>query len=220
MIDCIGHKDLSILDIGCGGGHLVSALLNKGINAKGLDISKDMIAYGNKQISLINDKEPLDVVGSEEDLIKAIEMTEHNVISSIGVIEHLRDPVRFLEAVKKSKAEYFFACVPMFSLSVYIENVFKSIYPRNLSGGHTHLFTNDSLKWMYGHFELDPISEWRFGSDFMDLFRSLMVTVRENKASETFLDKLNYNLGKNIDSLQNVIDQSNFCSEVHFLVRT
>ena len=189
MIDSIGHSDLSVLDVGCGGGHLVSALLNKGIDARGLDISKDMIAYGNKQINLLNDKDPLESVRSEEDLIRAVEMTEHNIITSIGLIEHLRNPRRFLEVVKNSKAEYLFACVPMFSLSVYIENVFKSIYPRNLSGGHTHLFTNDSLKWMYDHFELDPISEWRFGSDIMDLFRSILVTVKDDNASDTFIDK-------------------------------
>jgi SAM-dependent methyltransferase len=220
MIDSIGHSDFSVLDVGCGGGHLVLALLNKGIDARGLDISKDMIEYGNKQIDLLNNIEPLQSVESEEDLIRAIEMTDHNVISAIGVIEHLRDPGRFFAAFKNSKADYLFACVPMFSLSVYIENVFKSIYPRNLSGGHTHIFTNDSLQWMYDHFELDPISEWRFGSDIMDLFRSMLVSIQENNASDVFIDKLNYNLGNNIDALQSIIDQSNFSSEVHFLVRT
>ena len=201
------------------GKSILQALLNKGIDARGLDISKDMIAYGNKQIDLLNNIEPLQSVESEEDLIRAIEMTDHNVISAIGVIEHLRDPERFLAAFKNSKADYLFACVPMFSLSVYIENVFKSIYPRNLSGGHTHIFTNDSLQWMYDHFELDPISEWRFGSDIMDLFRSMLVSIKEKNASDVFIDKLSYNLGNNIDALQNIIDQSNFSSEVHFLLQ-
>ena len=45
--------DLSVLDVGFGGGHLVSALLNKSFDARGLDISKDTIAYGNKKKEFI-----------------------------------------------------------------------------------------------------------------------------------------------------------------------
>ena len=44
-------------------------------------------------------------------------------------------------AYKSSRIKYLYISVPIFSLTSFIENAFQNIYPRHLSGGHTHLFT-------------------------------------------------------------------------------
>lgn len=150
--------------------------------------------------------------------MEVIRSTEFPVISAIGVIEHLREPHKFFEAFQNSKADYLYACVPMFSLSVYIENIFPSVYPRNLSGGHTHLFSNESLEWLYENFNLNPIAEWRFGSDVMDLARSIIQSLKDNESSDRLCGTFEDLFENNIDALQAIIDKSNFSSEIHFLV--
>ena len=57
----------------------------------------------------------------------------------------------------------------MFSFSVILE-IFKNV-SKDLSGGHI-IFSEDSLKKIHSIIGVEPIAEWRFGTDIMDLFRS------------------------------------------------
>ena len=43
---------------------------------------------------------------------------------------------------------YLFISVPTFSFSVFLENANQDIFPRQLSGGHTHLYTEESLNYL------------------------------------------------------------------------
>ena len=36
----------------------------------------------------------------------------------------------------------------MFSLSVFLENSFTNVFPRSLSGAHTHAYTEKSLAYL------------------------------------------------------------------------
>ena len=105
----------------------------------------------------------------------------------------------------------------MFSLSVALENAFKNVFPRQLSGGHTHLFTEMSIKKMNSLIGVEPVAEWRFGTDTMDLYRHLIVNLQSNNSSEKMVKFLNNGLGKIIDEIQAVFDKHHFCSEIHLL---
>jgi 2-polyprenyl-3-methyl-5-hydroxy-6-metoxy-1,4-benzoquinol methylase len=218
LIETIKSKDIGVLDIGCGSGHFVCALLDKGERSQGIDVSAGMIKYGNKQISLLHGHNPL-IKTSESGIIKQVNSTKLSIISAIGVIEHLRYPQQFFKAFQNSNAQYLYACVPMFSLSVYVENIFKKVYPRHLSGGHTHIFSNESLEWMYQHYQLEPIAEWRFGSDVTDLFRSASVFLQDNNSSQKFSETFKKFIGNEVDTIQEVIDKCDFSSEIHFIAR-
>jgi len=163
------------------------------------------------------DIQPLKAV-HEQALYAAVEGTDKDIVSAIGVIEHLREPERFFEAVKKSRAQYVYYSVPMFSLSALLENVMPAVFPRQLSGGHTHLFTEKPLNKMHELMGGVSIAEWRFGTDVMDLYRSMMVSASQNDVSEYTQDKLKDGLAAQIDELQAVLDTSHFCSEIHVLV--
>ncbi len=166
--------EFKLLDVGCGSGYFVYVALSNGVDAKGVDVNQTMVKFGNDQISLLQNENPL-IHTFESDFLKSIVSTDADVISAIGVIEHLRDPSSFFEAFHQSKAQYLFYSVPMFSPSVMFENVFKNIFPRQLSGGHTHLFTESSIKWLHEAMRFDSVAEWRFGTDVMDLYRSIRV---------------------------------------------
>lgn len=209
---------LRLLDIGCGCGYFVYSALLKGFEAKGVDINKTMIDFGNEQISCLLKRKPL-IHFAESDFFDSIANSDASVISAIGVVEHLRDPAAFFDAFHRSSTQYLFYSVPMFSLSVMLENVFPNIYPRQLSGDHTHLFTEQSLDWLHENRKLIAVAEWRFGTDVMDLYRAMRVEMTTNGASAKMLSFLNDGLGKNVDQLQAIFDVGHFCSEINCLVK-
>jgi hypothetical protein len=63
------------------------------------------------------------------------------------VLEHLQDINSLMVKFLKSKIKYLYISVPIFSLSTFIENVFNKVYPRQLSGGHTHLYIKKILQY-------------------------------------------------------------------------
>ena len=214
LMSSIPDKKLNILDIGCGLGYFVMATLLRKISVHGIDVSKTMIKYGNNQIAHLTNKKPLSYV-SENAFTEEIKKSKANIISAIGVIEHLREPHKFFDAFKKSNSNYLYYSVPMFSFSVILENIFKNVFPRQLSGGHTHLFTEKSLKKLNQLSGVKPISEWRFGTDAMDFFRDLTIELKINSASQRMIDYVYEGYGKRIDEIQSIFDKNHFCSEIH-----
>ncbi len=212
-------NNLSILDVGCGAGYFVYSSLIKNIEATGVDVSKKLVEYGNHQINNLLSKEPLEFHGEESNFYEAITDTSADVISAIGVIEHLRKPELFFQAFKQSKANYLYYSVPMFSLSSIIENCFKELFPRQLSGGHTHLFTEESLKKMNDIIGIKSVAEWRFGVDMLDLYRGIGLILNKNGSSKKLMDIFDSNYLKSIDKMQNSLDESHFCSEIHLIGR-
>ena len=211
------NEKKTLLDIGCGSGYFVCAALSNGIDAFGIDVSRAMVEFGNSQIKHNIDMEPLKFC-NEKDFFDDILMTEQNIISAVGVIEHLREPQKFFEAFKKSKANYLFYSVPMFSYSVILENMLTNVFPRQLSGGHTHLFTENSILQLDYQLNSSPIAQWRFGSDAMDIYRSSVIKIKENNCSEKFHSDFSETFLSMIDKLQNIFDESHYCSEIHSLV--
>jgi SAM-dependent methyltransferase len=210
--------EVELLDVGCGSGYFVYAALMANINAFGIDINQTMIDSGNQQILHLKNLEPLTYVG-ESKYFEIIANTTASVISAIGVIEHLRRPELFFNAFQSSKAQYLYFSVPMFSLSVIIENVMQGVFPRQLSGGHTHLFTEESIQWILRNWGLDSVAEWRFGTDIMDFYRSIRIEAEARGGSKKFMELIDGGLLKNIDKLQETLDNSHFCSEIHCLFK-
>ena len=121
----------------------------------------------------------------------------------IAVLEHLNNPNIFIQNFKKSKLEYLYISVPLLSLSVLLENSFKKVFPRHLSGGHTHLYTMQSLNYFAKKFKLKIIGEWWFGTDIADLNRSLIVT--SNVTNNKFMKNINHYLFQVLNELQNIL---------------
>ena len=65
---------------------------------------------------------------------------------------------------------------------------------------------------------LKIIGEWWFGSDFPDLYRSLLNSSNsyDPKKYKSIVDK---NLFSVINELQNVLDRKKICSEVHMIFK-
>lgn len=207
----------SLLDIGCGAGFFVDAALTRGIDARGIDVNAAMVGFGNDAIEQRSGLRPLALVDGSS-FAEQMEQSDAQVLSAIGVIEHLSDLSTFWRAFRASSFEYLYFSVPMFSLTAAVEHAFPSVAPRHLQGEHTHLFTEQSLHHMYGFLGVEPVAEWRFGTDVMDLFRSLMHAVECTGAS-LLHDELAHRFAPVIDELQGVLDRAHYCSEIHVLAR-
>ena len=207
-------EKIKLIDLGCGAGHFVKALEEKKISANGYDSSKKLCSLGNKKL-----KKNKIYFKDFNEIYKIIKNENYaNTVSMIGVLEHLVDPDKILDSFIKSKIKYLYICVPLFSLSAFIENSFQNIFPRHLSGGHTHLYTERSLNYLAKKFNLKIIGEYWFGNDIPDFMRSLINSSNVlNK--KLYLKELNNKFSKYIDNLQSILDKNKVCSEVHMVFK-
>ena len=204
---------ITLLDIGTGAGHFLKALENNNIYAKGIEPNKTLYKIGN---NYLKKNEILNKPFSD---LKEIILGEKktNCLSLIGVLEHVENPNDILNFFKISKMKFLYISVPLFSLTSFIENSFKNVYPRHLSGGHTHLYTKKSIYYFAKKYNFRILCEWWFGVDVADLYRSLL-------ASSSFLNKniyhnqLNKYLFTVLNKLQNDLDKQKICSEVHVVL--
>ena len=206
-------KKIKLIDLGCGAGHFIKALEINKISAKGYDVSKELCKLGNKHLK--NNK----IYHIKFDEIYKIlsKEKEANTLSLIGVLEHLVEPDKILQSFKKSKIQYLYICVPLFSLSTFIENSFPTVYPRQLAEGHTHLYTEKSLKYLANKYKLKILGEYWFGTDMPDLMRSLM-NAGNIINRKIYLKELHAKFSKYIDDLQAVLDKNKVCSQVHMVL--
>ena len=205
-------KKLNVLDFGSGAGHFVKACSNKKINAWGVEENYLLHTFAKKQIK---DKALLAKDYKLEDLIKKFNI---NCISLIFVLEHLPDPHYIFKLFKKTNLKYLYISVPLASPLIFFENVFKNVYPRHLGGAHTHLFTIESLNYLKKKYKLKLIGEWWFGTEFADLYRSLIVNYSFKNKKE-YLNKVNKFFLGNIDKFQSIFDKQKMSSEVHLIFK-
>ena len=213
-VDGLDKDYIRLLDIGAGSGYLISAAVDMNIVSEGIEISEKQVNYANT----VNEKELLRLK-QKNDLVNEINKTKANVVSAIGVFVHLVQLKEVLEAIRDNdNIEYLYICVPLFSYSCILESVEKDIFNRHLGGGHTNLFTQESLKWLAEHYGMEIISKWQFGSDAMDLYR--MLSVKLEQTNNTLLKScLEEKLLPLIDDIQLVFDRSDFSSEIHMLLK-
>ncbi len=217
--DCLKHEsllpeDVDILDIGAGCGYFVSAVRQCGMKAVGIDVSASEVEFGNSMT-----EEPWLTHVGLTDSIDYIRKTGANTLTAIGVLEHLVHLDENIDAIRENeKIRYLFASVPMFSFSSCFEAAFPNGYNRHTGGTHTHLFTNESVEKMADRMGFEIAYEWRFGSDVNDLYRFLMVSMQKNNNQE-FSRYFSDRFVPLMDELQQVLDKSEFSSELHFILR-
>lgn len=207
---------LKYADFGAGSGYFVSALKNQGLECvSGYEVSASQVDLANNMLA-----NTLIIKHELEEIESIASKVSVDLISLIGVLEHVQNPRQLLKAISSNpNVEYLYFSVPLFSICVFFEHVFGDVMPRHLAPAHTHLYTEDSIKYFCEEFGFEIISEWWFGSDMVDLYRSVLVTLEktngESKASEIW-----ENMFKPlIDDLQVAQDRKHAASEVHMLLR-
>lgn len=209
------HK-MKYLDFGSGSGYFVGALKKIGLNhINGTEVSKYQVDFGNKMIGL----ELLSVHGMSE-TNSLLQEADAEVVSLIGVLEHLQDPRSALAHIQKNNhVKYLYLSVPLFSLSVFLEMLSPDVYHRQLHGGHTHLYTEGSLQYLAEDFGFEIISEWWFGTDMVDLYRNIFVHMEKNQCSSELINSFQEMMLPAVDAMQLELDKKHSSSEVHLLLK-
>ncbi len=205
-----GNKE--ILEIGSGAGHFLKACEKKGIKAIGYEVNSSMVNLGKKML-----KKNIIKNFNINDAYDIVLNCDKEVLTLLGVIEHLEHPNLIFENFKKSKAKYLFIAVPTLSLSVFLEHSFQNVFPRVLGGVHNHLYTQKSLNFLIKKFNLKIIGEWWFGSDMLDLMRAITINSKP-KNKIIYKKNLNKYFNNLIDDLQSVLDKKKLCSDVHMVI--
>jgi len=155
-----------------------------------------------------------------KELYNIAETTDAEVITMVGVIEHLQYPIDIMHSLFKNKnVKNILITFPMLSPSVFFEMVFPTVMPRHLAGGHTHLFSEQLIDHLLEETVFVKCSEWWFGTDVMVLIRSVNVRTRQinkdNSAAKTWRETMD----DLADELQLVLDKHHVASQVHMLLK-
>ena len=213
--DGVDPARLGYADIGTGLGHFVQAMLDCGATrCRGYEASRTLVEQGNRILG----GNYLDLLRIP-DLAQVIPSLEAEVVTMVFVLEHLMDPRGILEALKRNpRVRYLLVAVPVHSPACYVELMFPTVYERHLSG-HTHLYTDRSLRWLCDAVGLERIGEWWFGADAMDLlrsFRTRMHQLGQPKAAQKDWEAMMIPI---IDGFQRSIDDAKVSSEVHLVLK-
>ena len=209
----IDKLDISLLDIGAGSGYFVSACDDIGIVASGVDMSESQVNLSQPFIHK-NIGEGVKLIKSDE-LQQYIKETKCNVVSAIGVLEHLIDFHQILNVIVcNENISYLYISVPMFGLSNLLETLLPDIFNRHLGGTHTHVFSQQSINYMCDMHNMDIIGIWQFGTDMMDLYRMCAVKNKDKLNNIMYQKFLNC-----LDDMQLILDKNNFCSEAHIVFK-
>jgi len=206
-------SEMVFADIGAGSGYFVGALLNANVSkVQGFEVSKSQVEFANTMLNGNYIKH-----NKLEDVVKIVYNVDADVISMIGVLEHLQELRPILSALaSNSKVKYFYTLLPLFSMSTFLEIVSPNVFHRQSHYAHTHLFTEPSIEWMCKEYGFKSISEWWFGSEMMDLWRNVAVNLQQSGGP-----KVHDLWGKfclpAVDEMQLALDKRKLGSEVHIL---
>ena len=215
IISSLNKNDL-IIDVGAGSGYFLQALRNSGFsNIQGYEVSEKQVKFANEMLG-----EQLVNLVELDNLEEVLLNTSAKVVSMIGVLEHLVNPRKILSAIEKNiNIQYIYISIPLFSYSVFFEFLKEDMFHRQLAGGHTHLYSNESIGYFCEEFNLDIIGKWQFGADSMDLYRVLRLNLIEKNVSQKILEIFEDKFKEVMNSVQLILDQSEFSSEVHLVLK-
>ena len=212
----LNPTETKVSDFGAGSGYMVKALRQVGFQkALGYEVSKSQVDLGNHMIG--EETLQLHTIGNT---ITLAEQTDAQVITMIGVLEHVINPREILRAFQNnSSIEYLMISVPLFSPCIFFEMVFDDVLNRQLTAGHTHLYTEGSIDYLCGEFGFARHGEWWFGTDMVDLFRSVSVRLEKNQNTKAMTERWGKTLLPILDDMQMQMDQKNLSSEVHLVLK-
>jgi SAM-dependent methyltransferase len=213
--DGFNPNNISVTDVGCGAGHFIAALEHSGIeDVSGFDTLHSAILTAKSHLSHPSRVKQV----APEYLSDFLTKGSADIVSMMCVLPHLPDPIEALRAMSQNpNMTYTFQKLPMWSFATLLESAFPNLRSRVLAADHTHVFTQESLRWLEASLGLRRVASWSFGSDALDLQRKLIALISAGGASLDFQLLANQQLVELMDNLQRAVDESGQSSEIHVL---
>ncbi len=197
------------LDVGAGIGDMVSVAKERGWQAVGLELSETSVAFAQETFDVVLHSQTL-----EEYLVQRPEvMGRAAMVSLIGVLEHVVDPMGLLAQAHKvlMPGGAVMIQVPIGNSlaamvqSVFPHNVFRHMNPIE----HIMLFTEPSLKEALDRAGFKMVSAWYHGLDIYELLTNLSLVneqVREAPLFGAMMEMFN--------DLQQVVDEKRLSDRI------
>jgi SAM-dependent methyltransferase len=209
-------EDASVLDAGCGSGHFVNALKKSGFSsAQGFDSFAPAVLAAH-QIGALGKTEVK--MEKPENFIDVLSNSHASVVSMMCVLVHLENPIEVIRAMKRNAHTRFtFQKIPMWSFATILESAFPNFRSRVLGSDHTNVFTEESIKWIEAELGLRRVASWRFGGDYLDLERKILIAMNQNSCSEELLEQTKTQLDSIANEVQQIFDRHSMASELHVI---
>jgi len=196
-------------DIGCGTGEVLVCAQKRGWDVLGVDNNMSSRTFAK-------DVYELDVVNHQS--LNADILQNVGILTLFNVIEHVRDPYRFLKPLvdQLSDEASIIIEVPRYdSFASIAQRSFPKYINRHLIPcAHFQLFTLESLDYLFDRLNLHIESRWWFGQDFYELLQLMSQNNRQFKESAVF-----QTLVKSCNDFQRVIDQHRLSDGVLTILR-
>jgi hypothetical protein len=174
---------------------------------------KSTIDFGRKIMKINNLKRV-----STSSSLNYMSKTSAKIVSMICTLPHVTNPGALIASMKQnSNIQFTFQKLPLFSLASMLDIAHPEVNSRVISGTHTHIYTEESLKFIEQKYQMERVAEWRFGSDIIDLYRNLEISIQRKNFSNNTSKKFSEAFLPLVDQLQLILDNNKFASEVHIL---
>jgi SAM-dependent methyltransferase len=147
----------TMLDVGCGAGQLLLRAINMGYQAQGLDTDPLAIRFASEHVGLPVRLGSLDALRATESF---------DVISIIGVLEHIQDPVAFLSQASghlNPGGEMLIGVPNADSLNRWVSGRSQHDWDMFLEPGHLYHYGHNSLVRVAGRAGL-KVLRWNTGT--------------------------------------------------------
>jgi 2-polyprenyl-3-methyl-5-hydroxy-6-metoxy-1,4-benzoquinol methylase len=151
-------RELSILDIGCFRGFFLKLCMKQGWKIRGYEFQDEAIEFANNYLGK-------NVVKKKNLNNQSIKSETYEVVTLIGVVEHVKDPVKLIKnACKLVKKKGIIIIQTPNSTSV-VSNLLGKFWPCIAPVEHLHLFSKDSLKMQFNNLNFKNIevnTHWKY----------------------------------------------------------
>lgn len=202
------------LDIGCGGGEILSYLKrNTNVNGQGIESDIQECSFANSK-GLIVHNSFIDSSKKNETNEKLIRNSD--VISFFNVLEHIENPVAFIDYLYEnmhSGAVMAFEVPRHPSVASFANLTCKNmIYRHIVPPIHLQIFSEQSIEMILNN-RFEMIGKWEFGQGYTDLVNNLMLL------SNTEENDIYYELIKQSNAIQFAIDESGLADQMLIIAR-
>ena len=173
VLDTCRHEGVdpkNWLDIGCGGGEILSFLkANTEIKGMGIESDPKELAFA-RTLNLDIYDGFIDVENENLEISQLLH--QHDVVSMINVLEHVEDPAKLVDYLCNQMHDdaLFVVEVPRHpSVAAFANQTYDSLIYRHIVPPiHLQIFSEKSLDMLLGD-RFDILGKWRYGQGFTDL---------------------------------------------------
>ncbi|MGI9539751.1 MAG: class I SAM-dependent methyltransferase [Miltoncostaeaceae bacterium] len=166
-----GREPASVLEIGAGAGHFVSAARSRGLRAEGYEVNESCCGFAREElgVSLRN----VDVLDAEDG------GERYDIVTLWGVLEYVPDPVAVIGRASGWLASDGLMVIEVprvESLSTGVQRLMPDHVARHMSpASHLNVFSDASLATALWAAGLGARDAWYFGMDAFELASQLVV---------------------------------------------